>query len=391
MSSFRVGHATHPRWTMALEMALAQVGAAEPPLPEGPGSLGVVYVTEALGPHLAELLAALSGRCGVRHWTAACAPAICATGVEYAEEPALALMIAALPRGSFEPFPGPARRTSDAANAPVRRPAAALIHVDASVPDMGERIPELAGRTRGGTLFGALASAVGRPRAAGGGMSGLDGIGFSEEVGLVTGVTQGCSAIGAEHRVTACSGQMIESLDGRPALDVLLADLDVRLPAESARDGEAILRALPAQRLREGLFVGLTRDEPARKPGFGDYLVRSVVGIDPSRRLVAVGELPEEGDRLVFCTRDREAAQRDLVRIVAELRDEVEQAGNRVAGALYHSCVARGSHLFGSQGAELATIRHHLGDVPLVGMYGHGEIARDRIYGHTGVLTLFFA
>jgi small ligand-binding sensory domain FIST len=391
MTTFRVGHATHPRWSMALEMALAQIGAAEPPPTERPSSLGVVYVTEAFGPHLAEVLAALRGRCGVRHWTAACAPAICATGVEYGEEPALALMVAALPDGSFEPFPIPARRAGDSARASVAQPAAALIHADVNLPDVGERIPELAGRTRSGALFGALASAVGRPTGPAGAMVGLDAVGFSEEVGLVTGVTQGCSAIGAEHRITACAGQMIESLDGRPALDVLLADLDVRLPAASARDGEAIRRALPAQRLREGLFVGLTRDEPARKPGFGDYLVRSVVGIDPSRRLVAIGELPQEGDRLVFCTRDREAAQRDLVRVVAELRDEIEQAGNRVAGALYHSCVARGSHLFGSQGAELATIRHHLGEVPLVGMYGHGEIARDRIYGHTGVLTLFFA
>jgi len=119
--------------------------------------------------------------------------------------------------------------------------------------------------------------------------------------------------------------------------------------------------------------------------------VRSVVGIDPSRRLIAVGDMPEEGARLVFCTRDREAAHRDLVRIIAELRDEVDEAGQTVLGALYHSCVARGAHLFGSQGAELATIRHHLGDVPLVGMYGLGEIAGSRIHGHTGVLTLFVA
>jgi small ligand-binding sensory domain FIST len=53
--------------------------------------------------------------------------------------------------------------------------------------------------------------------------------------------------------------------------------------------------------------------------------------------------------------------------------------------------VARGGALFGAAGEELETIRHHLGDVPLVGMYGSGEIARDRIYGYTGVLSLFVA
>jgi small ligand-binding sensory domain FIST len=34
-------------------------------------------------------------------------------------------------------------------------------------------------------------------------------------------------------------------------------------------------------------------------------------------------------------------------------------------------------------------IRHYLGDVPLIGFHANGEIARDRIYAHTGVLTLF--
>ena len=53
--------------------------------------------------------------------------------------------------------------------------------------------------------------------------------------------------------------------------------------------------------------------------------------------------------------------------------------------------MARGAALFGTAGEELETIRHHLGDVPLVGMYGSGEIAGDRIYGYTGVLSLFVA
>ena len=114
-----------------------------------------------------------------------------------------------------------------------------------------------------------------------------------------------------------------------------------------------------------------------------------MIGIDPHNRLLAVAGTPKEGDRVVFCTRDREAARRDLVRIISELRSEVEDEGLEIRGALYHSCMARGAALFGSAGEELEIVRHHLGEVPLVGMYGSGEIARDRIYGYTGVLTLF--
>jgi small ligand-binding sensory domain FIST len=45
--------------------------------------------------------------------------------------------------------------------------------------------------------------------------------------------------------------------------------------------------------------------------------------------------------------------------------------------------------MFGSRGAELELIRRTLGEVPLVGFFCNGEISRDRLYGYTGVLTLF--
>jgi len=36
-------------------------------------------------------------------------------------------------------------------------------------------------------------------------------------------------------------------------------------------------------------------------------------------------------------------------------------------------------------------VRHALGDVPLVGFFANGEIARRHLYGYTGVLTVFTA
>ena len=53
------------------------------------------------------------------------------------------------------------------------------------------------------------------------------------------------------------------------------------------------------------------------------------------------------------------------------------------------SCVARGVSLFGEEGIETNVIRETLGEFPLVGFFANGEISRDRLYGHTGVLTLF--
>ncbi len=59
-------------------------------------------------------------------------------------------------------------------------------------------------------------------------------------------------------------------------------------------------------------------------------------------------------------------------------------------GAVYVSCLGRGSHLFGEQHEELRLIQRQLGNVPLVGFYANGEIGGQNLYGFTGVLTVFY-
>ena len=71
----------------------------------------------------------------------------------------------------------------------------------------------------------------------------------------------------------------------------------------------------------------------------------------------------------------------------------VKQLAGRLNGppkaGVYVSCVARGISLFGEPGVEANVIRETLGDFPLVGFFANGEISRDRLYVHTGILTLF--
>src|SRR5436309_15307025 len=94
--------------------------------------------------------------------------------------------------------------------------------------------------------------------------------------------------------------------------------------------------------------------------------------------------------RLAFRTHNAEAAQLDLMRIATEIRAELESgATRRMAGAIYVSCSGRGGPHFGARHAELQVVRHALGDVPLVGFFAGGEIARHHLYGYTGVLTAF--
>jgi small ligand-binding sensory domain FIST len=61
----------------------------------------------------------------------------------------------------------------------------------------------------------------------------------------------------------------------------------------------------------------------------------------------------------------------------------------RPRGGVYYSCIGRGASLFGPDSEELKLIREALGEFPLVGFFCNGEISHNRLYGYTGVLTLF--
>jgi small ligand-binding sensory domain FIST len=114
--------------------------------------------------------------------------------------------------------------------------------------------------------------------------------------------------------------------------------------------------------------------------------------------------------QLAFCQRNAQAAKADLTRICAEIREELEpqeltvetasalaaseaesapHPARGIAGAVYVSCSGRGGPHFGGPSAELQIVRRALGDVPLVGFFAGGEIARHHLYGYTGVLTVF--
>ncbi len=396
MSAFLVGHATHPDWRTALAGAAAQVApgrAQHEATAGGPLSLGFIYFTDHFAAQADALYAALRLQWPAVAWVGCVGVGVAAGGVEYIDQPALVLMLAALPASHFEVFSG-VRKLARIA------PFSALVHADPATPDIAEMIAEMSGRTASGYLFGGLASSRGEaPQIAGGvWRGGLSGVAFTQDVALVSRVTQGCQPLGPVHVVTASDRNVVTALDGRPALPALLAELGIT-------DLDDPRQALPKLR---ATLVGLTdaTDTALMRGGqFGaDTRVRHLVGLDPARQAVAVGDMIEPGLRLAFCQRDVQAARRDLVRICSEIRDEVETqaeaalpaglpvpaaAGRRIQGALYISCSGRGGPHFGGPSAELKIVQHALGDVPLVGFFAAGEIARHHLYGYTGVLTVF--
>jgi small ligand-binding sensory domain FIST len=422
MKRFALAHATHPQWRMAAALVLAQL-RAQLALPDHSGSpgLALLYITDHYAEAARDILDHLSAELPeVTDWAGTVGVGIAATNVEYFDEPALAVMLCDLAPDQYRVFSGvaPLPAAHGAAGGFVAQTA--LLHADAQTPDVAELIAEMAERTASGYVFGGLASsrtetvqfALGsgghlRGQGAAGGVfhGGLSGVAFGPEVTLVSRVTQGAHPVGRTHRVTAADRNVVLTLDDEPALEVLLSELGISLDEPR----EAMTR------LRQTL-VGLTLDEPSRtaaRPGaqpryFGpEVLVRHLIGLDPTRRGIAVADVVPTGAQLAFCERHVAAARADLIRVCAEVREELEPellsleavtgaagldgppAAPRMRGAVYVSCTGRGGPHFGGPSAELQIIRRALGNVPLVGFFAGGEIAHHRLYGYTGVLTVF--
>jgi small ligand-binding sensory domain FIST len=452
MKLFPYGHATHPQWQFAAALVLAQLRAqmANTKVSSYASSptLAILYITDHYSSHAQSILDFLSAELPeVTDWSGTVGVGIASNNVEYFDEPALCVMLCDVPADQYRVFSGvaPLAALEDPDDEllkelppPAFQAHTALIHADGSMPDATEMIAELSARTRTGYLFGGFAASrsqtvqfsvssdgnlKGQGAASGVFAGGLSGVAFNDEVLLLSRVTQGCQPLTANgsktRKITACDGNLVIELDSEPALDVLLRDLNVSL--EKPQEALAAVRAT---------LVGLSQDSQVTShPGiFGsDVRVRHIIGLDPSKRGVAVAQSVETGMNLAFCQRNVAAARSDLVRICAEIREELESqtqpeeilgaawgenAGlaeladrsfqygqsdhgglppKRISGAIYVSCSGRGGPHFGGPSAELQIVRKALGDVPLVGFFAGGEIARHHVYGYTGVLTVFMA
>jgi small ligand-binding sensory domain FIST len=419
MKLFPYGHATHPQWQMAAGLVLAQLraqmtlhGYANTP------TLALLYITDHFVAHAQDILEYLSVELPeITDWSGTVGVGIASNNVEYFDEPALALMLIDVPSHQYRVFSGVAPL------GPMFEAQTALVHADGRTPDAAELIEELSQRMDSGYLFGGFASSRGKAvqfavagdgnvkgqgAASGVFSGGLSGVAFGPEVALVSRVTQGCLPISRAHKVTAAERNLVLTLDGEPALEVMLRELNVTL--EQPREALQAVRATLAG-LTECAAKTDTSQTVLRTGNFGpDVMVRHIIGLDPARFGVAVADVVDVGMELAFCQRNVQAARADLTRVCAEIREELEpqdqaleiatalaqseaeaapHAARGIAGAIYVSCSGRGGAHFGGPSAELQIIRRALGDVPLVGFFAGGEIARSHIYGYTGVLTVF--
>ncbi len=184
-------------------------------------------------------------------------------------------------------------------------------------------------------------------------------------------VSQGCRPVGEAMVVTAADRHFLLELAGRPALE-RLCELADSLPPDE--------RALVAGGVHLGVVIDESRVEFTR----GDFLVRSILGGDRSRGVLAIGEQVPIGSTVQFHVRDAVSAHDDLHALLQDVRGD---------GALLFTCNGRGRDLFGTDDHDASAVVELVGTDAVAGMFCAGELGpiagRSLLHRFTASVLVF--
>lgn len=207
--------------------------------------------------------------------------------------------------------------------------------------------------------------------------SGAVGVVIGGNIDVQTTVSQGCRPIGEPMVITRCKRNVVQELGGRKSLNVLKQIAAGLSPS----DRELIQN--------NGVHVGRVINEYKSRFGRGDFLIRTMIGIDTDDGYIAIGDPSvRTGQTIQFHLRDAKSAEDDLKMMLA-----AQQVHGQAQGALLFSCTGRGHHLFDSADPDAGMVYDALGHSPLAGFFCAGEIGpvgqQSYLHSHTACLAVF--
>ena len=337
-------------------------------------NFGFIYVSDSIADSLESILHHCKITSGIEHWAGSLGIGIIAGSQEIYQQPAISLLLCQFDETQFNIIP-PLKNIDELktrATVPDNSESCfAFIHADAYLEPAQD-------------IIGSFEESLNNCFVAGGFTSSrttqlqvadevttqcVSGVIFSENVPVVTNLTQGCAPLGNKHLITQAEENVAFSLDHKPALDVFYNDI-----------GEVLSRDL--EKTSSYIFAGLC----ISGSDLSDYMVRTLVGVDEERKIFAINDHLTEGEELLFCRRDGNTATADMINMLEKVKKRLH---TQPKGGIYVSCLGRGREQFGDNSEEVKMIHQVLGDFPLTGFFANGEIHHNHVYGYTGVLTLF--
>src|SRR4029078_1035079 len=144
------------------------------------------------------------------------------------------------------------------------------------------------------------------------------------------------------------------------------------------------------QRLvQRALHVGRVVSEYQERFEQGDFLIRSVIGIDANSGAIAIGDYIRPGQTVQFHIRDEEAADAELKQLLSTAK---KNCPTPPAGALLFTCNGRGTRMFSEPNHDAAAVAGALGPIPLAGFFAQGELgpigSQNFMHGFTASIGL---
>jgi len=370
-------------------------------------NFGFLYISDHLAEDAESILNLFKSVLNIDNWVGGIGIGVCANGEGFIDKPAISAMVAAFEPDEFQLFP-PINLEPDDADACLKPwldahdPMLVFVNGD----PMTEEDPALMLKNLevmcDGFMVGGLTSSRKTHAQFAGEFyeGGLCGAVFSTAIPVASTLSQGCTVIGDMHTITRCDGHEVIELDERKASEVFEEELRTMVIKKSDIDPDTVMvdeKALNDPQALPEEFHSLIKGEvhaalPISESDGNDYLVRNIIGINPDDGAMMLAQHVSNGDRLMFVHRDHDSVYSDLSSNLLALRKRVqnETGSFEPKGAIYVSCVARAFNEFdGDHKNEMELIHDIIGDVPLTGFYAGGEINKGRLYGYTGILTLF--
>jgi small ligand-binding sensory domain FIST len=191
-------------------------------------------------------------------------------------------------------------------------------------------------------------------------------------------VAQGCRPIGDPLQVTKCNGNFLLELEKEPPVEAL----------------KRVVRGLneeDKELAQHSLLLGIVMDGTLDHPSHGDFLIRNIMGWDPNKGIMQIGELLTEGQIVQFHLRDAKTSTEDLTELLQQYSEG--KAGAQNEGALLFSCNGRGVNLYGQANHDTGLFQTQVGSIPLGGFFCAGEIGpvsgNTFLHGHTSSFAIF--
>ena len=342
-------------------------------------TFGFIYATDTMAADFPELLKQCKAATGIEHWVGTIGLGVIAPGQELYDMPAVSIMLANFDQNEFTMVPSVNK--PDDITSLLQWPHKfatnfGIIHGDPFNPETQNLIEDIQQQIDNGFIVGGLTSSRNKHYQVSDDVisGGISGVLFSENVSVITNLSQGCNPVGEKHTITKAQENAAFTLDKKPALEVLMHDMEISNYNELENKANEV-------------FIGLCISGSDKS----DYTVRNLVGIDTEHSIFAINDYINEGDEIVFCKRTEQTAVDDMQHMLDNIARRLKQTPlkQKIRGGIYVSCLGRGREQFGNDSEEIKMIQKTLGDFPLTGFFANGEIHHNKLYGYTGVLTLF--